>query len=314
MSTTLIGPSKGYVDLLDEATTKHLIGEQESGRAFQKTPIRPSNAGRCSRALYQDLQMFHGLAKYPRELIKPSLHRLFSLGHSIEWSLLKQFYLLKGFTELRYQQQVLSFEYLEAKQNPKLSQWLEGSLDLVLWSAEHKCVADVKSKGDSWNFQSRAYKWDADSRKLQSMASVEQISTNSYWANDLDAFLAELGDKFFAANFMQLNLYANSQFLLERGVDHAAIFQYRKNNSDLREVRFRPSRTVYQQTIQKFKNVLQAVDENRPELAACEYADEGKCFYCGEGKPRPRWTKPAAEASDALIIVKPNDGRNWQKV
>jgi hypothetical protein len=300
-SSTVLGPSTGYTDLLDEATTKWLTNEQESGRAFQKTPIRPSNAGRCSRALFQDLQMFHGLGSYPREIIKPNLHRLFALGHSIEWSLIKQFDLMRSTTNIRYKQQVLSFEYLEAKNNPKLSQWLEGSLDMVFWNEEHKCVADVKSKGDGWNFQKRCNRWEGDSQKLQTMASVEQIGPTSYWANDLDAFLAELDDKFFAANFKQLNLYANSSFLMERGVDHGAILQYRKNDSVLREVRFRPSRTVYEASIQKFRNMLQAVDENNPELAQCEYAPEGKCFYCGEGKAKPRIT-PAGPS-----------GGNWKQ-
>jgi hypothetical protein len=76
-------------------------------------------------------------------------------------------------------------------------------------------------------------------------------------------------------------MYANSDFLLKRGIDHGAIIQYHKADSKLREVRFKPSRALYEKTIKKFETVLQAVDEGTPEIATRDF-EEGsfKCRYC----------------------------------
>lgn len=291
MSGKVLGPPVGYVDLLDYETTELLKKEEEAGRTY--TPIRPSASGKCTRELFYELQEYHKLAHYPKKLKAPNVHRLLSLGHSIEWSLLKQFELLKGMFSIRYKQQVLSFHRFDAKNNPKFSQWLEGSLDLVLWSEKHKCVADVKSKNDRYDFKARKMKWDVDTETLAGMKSVQTISvtpdperkgrylSSAFWVEDLEAFLAELSDPFFAANFLQLNLYANSEFLKERGVDHAAILQYAKLDSRLREIRFKPSKVVYEQTLAKFDRAFRALDEGSESLATRDYeAGSFKCRYC----------------------------------
>jgi hypothetical protein len=279
--SNILGPPKGYITLLDEATTAKLTADNKSGAEYQKTPLRPSAAGKCTRELYYELMQFHKLAKYETEVRPPNVHRLLSLGHSIEWSLLKQFDLLKNMFEVRYKQQVLSFAHLKAKNKPELSQWLEGSLDLVLFSEKYKCVADVKSKGDGYDFQARKPKWAAMGEKLASMRCVETISPDAFWVEDLETFLADLKDPFFEANFLQLNMYANSDFLMERGIDHGAIIQYRKNDSALREVRFKPSRPLFEQTIAKFQKALDAVDQDDDELASRDYSPESfKCRYC----------------------------------
>lgn len=276
--TKILGPALGYTDMLDEATTAKALKELSKR---DKSPIRPSASGQCTRELYHGLMEFHGKASYPKEVLEPSKYRIFSLGHSIEYHLIKEFALLKDSLDIRYKQQTLSFEWLEAKANPKMSQWLEGSLDLVFWSEKYKCVADVKSKGDYYDFKARKDKWAADNDKLGRMASVEKISKTAFWVEDLAAFLEELKDPFFEANFLQLNLYANSQFLKERGIDHASIIQYAKKNSLLREIRFKPSREVYEKVIKKFQTALDAAAEGDPTKAPQDHEQGSpKCNYC----------------------------------
>lgn len=275
---SVLGPEVGYIDLLNHETTELLKREEEGKSKY--TPIRPSASGKCTRELYYQLMEYHGYAKYPKELKKPDTHRLLNLGHSIEYHLVKQFELLADFFAIRYKQQVLSFKYFKAK-NPKHSQWLEGSLDLVFWSEKYKCVADVKSKGGGWDFKARKSRWDSTSDKLQAMSTVKPLSDNAYWVENLEDFLDELDDPFFAANFTQLNMYANSEFLKERGIDHGAIIQYHKQDSKLREVRFKPSKALYEKTLKKFGKVIEAVDTGNEALATRDYAaDSFKCRYC----------------------------------
>lgn len=276
---SLLGPQTGYSDLLNHYTTEKLRADDASGKNYQKTPIRPSAAGKCTRELYYELMQYSGKAKYPSEPMTPDVHRLLNLGHSVEYHLLKQFELISELFEIRYKQQVLSFAYLPAK-DPKLAQWLEGSLDMVFWSPKFKCVADVKSKKDKFSSWHKTG-WDEYGEKLKAMKSIQTISETAFWVEDLEAFLAELNDPFFEANFLQLNLYANSEFLKERGVDHGAIIQYCKNDSRIREVRFKPSRALYEKTVARFQNVITAVDEGKPELAPREHTlGSFKCAFC----------------------------------
>ena len=88
---SLLGPNTGYIDLLDAATTTALQKRKDDGTDFQKTPIRPSAAGYCTRELYYQLMQFHGKAKYDTKINEPEVDRLLDLGHSIEWHLIKQF-------------------------------------------------------------------------------------------------------------------------------------------------------------------------------------------------------------------------------
>ena len=279
MAAPILGPSVGYVDLLDHYTAEKLKSDHSTGKDYQKSPIRPSAAGKCTRELYYELMQYSKKATYSTDPIEPETSRIFGLGHSVEYHLIKEMAVFNEILEIRYKQQVLSFARLSAT-DPKLAQWLEGSLDLVLWSDKHKCVADVKSKKDKFSAH-YASKWDEDTKKLEGMRTVRAITPKAFWVEDLEAFLEELRDPFFEANFRQLNLYACSDFLIERGIDHAAIIQYNKNDSRVREVRFKPSRALYDKTINRFQNVITAVDTNQPGLAPREYMlGSVKCAFC----------------------------------
>jgi hypothetical protein len=252
-----------------------------ANKAFQRTPIRPSSAGKCARELYFELMQYAGKAQYDTEPMTATQDLLFGLGHHIESQLISKIRMHFKAAEVKYTQQSLHFANIEAVNDKRLSQMLEGSLDLCLFSDTFKCVADVKSKGDNWDFKARRTKWDVTSFKLRSMKTVEIISDIAFWVPELEPFLEELDDPFFEANFIQLNMYANSDFLKERGVDHAAIFQYQKNKSLLREVRFAPSAALFDKTIKKMQNIVRAVDENNIDLAPREYTPESfKSRYC----------------------------------
>jgi hypothetical protein len=266
------GPECGYVDLLDDHTLTKTEKEASEQRAY--TPLRPSAAGKCSRELAYEFMEYRGKAHYPKEPMMPDTVRLLNLGHSVEWNLLKQFEEVELF-KTRYRQQVVSFFKITEEE------WCEGSIDLCFWSDKWKCVGDIKSKKDKFSSWA-ATNWDETTEKLKTMSSVQTITDKAFWVEDLAAFLIELNDPFFAANFYQLNMYASSQFLQERGIDHAVIIQYNKNDSRIREVRFKPSAEVYEQVKEKFFAVRDAIDKDgNPELAPKDYVlGSIKCAFC----------------------------------
>lgn len=281
----MLGPQQGYVDILNQKTTEMLQKRRDEGKEFDRTPLRPSSSGNCTRELAYALMEFHKLASYEKPLLSPETHRIFSLGHSVEYNLLRDMAdILKGVFEIKYKQQSLSFAQLTATNNPHFSQWLEGSIDLVLWSDEYKCVVDVKSKNSKYSSY-RNNSWMEFSDKLRNLKSIKTISDNSFYADDLEAFLDEVNDPFLAANFLQLNLYACNPFLTERGVNHGAIIQYCKNDSSLREIRFKPSQVLYDYVILKMQTALNAADNNDPTIAPKEFnLGSIKCAFCNYNK------------------------------
>lgn len=282
----VLGPKDcGYTDILNELTVESLKKDRAEGKDRSKTPLRPSAAGQCTRELAYGLMEHHGFANYDKKLNTAEGYRIFSMGHSVEYDLIKQMRaLMKDYFEIKYTQQSLSFARLEAKNNPKLSQWLEGSTDLVLWSAKHKCIMDVKSKKVKYSSY-RDDNWTEFSDKLKRLPSVLPLSETAFWVEDLPQFLLEVNDPFLAANFLQLNLYARNPFIVERGIDHAAIIQYDKNSSRLREIRFKPSQELYDHIIKKMQTALDAVDVQQPELAPKDFQlGSIKCAFCDYAK------------------------------
>jgi hypothetical protein len=264
----VLGPEVGYVDLLDWHLTEKLARDAQGGR--KSNPLRPSSAGKCTRELGYEFAEYKGLAKYDREPMQPDTHRLLNLGHSIEWNILKMFEDVEIF-EIKYRQQVVSFFQIEPEK------WIEGSIDAVIWSPKYKAVIDIKSKGDRYSSWSRS-QWSEHDEKFRNMASVQTLTERAFWISDLASFLDEVNDPFLASNFYQLNLYANTQFIKERGIDHAAVVQYNKGDSRLRELRFLPSEDVYRATQDKFK--LVAAAQSPSDLPRDHALGSIKCAYC----------------------------------
>jgi CRISPR/Cas system-associated exonuclease Cas4 (RecB family) len=276
------GPEVGYVDIIDEHFREQLAAQVAKGTDINKTPLRPSASGACTRELAFQLMEFHKLAKYEREPNSPEIDRVFKLGHVIESKLIRDIReALKLINmEVKYTQQSLSFAKLDAIKNPKLSQWLEGSTDLVLMSEDYKCIVDIKSKKDKFSSY-RDNSWTEFDAKLKRMESVKKITDKAFWVESLPDFLNEVNDPFLAANFLQLNLYALNPFMIERGIDHGAIIQYNKNDSRIREIRFNPDQSLYDYVINKMQKALNAVDEGDPLLAEQEFElGSIKCAFC----------------------------------
>ena len=313
-------PDSGYTDILNHLTEEHLKNNRATGKDRSKSPLRPSAAGQCARELAYGLMEHHGFAHYDKKINSAEGHRIFSLGHSIEYDIIKHMRdLMKDYFEIKYTQQSLSFARLTAKNNPKLSQWLEGSTDLVIWSEKYKCIADIKSKKVKFSSY-RDDNWTEFSDKLSRMHSIQKLSDTAFWAADLPKFLQEVNDPFLAANFLQLNLYAMNSFIVERGIDHAAIIQYDKNSSRLREIRFKPSQELYDYIVTKMQGALDAVDAGQPELAPKEFQlGSIKCAFCDYAKecwkdvdttreffkslPPKRWPKDTSRLGDIGVVL-----------
>lgn len=285
MSTKILGPEMGYIDILNHATNDHIKNQRECGKDTEKTPIRPSSSGKCTRELAYELMEHKGFARYEKESHTAEIQRVFGLGHSVEYHVIREIdTMLKEYFTTRYKQQVLSFKYLTSEIDPSLNQWLEGSLDLVLWSDKYKCIVDVKSKKAKYSSY-RASDWEEYSEKLNNLPSVTTISDSSFYVEDLELFIKDIKDPFLAMNFYQLNLYACNPFIIERGIDHAAIIQYNKNTSELREIRFKPSLKLYNEIIHKFQNVIEVVATKEPERASKDHSlGSMKCAFCSFNK------------------------------
>lgn len=301
----LLGPSEGYVDMLDTATEANAKAEANGEKKFN--PLRPSSAGKCTRELAYELIEFLGLETYEKEERSAEMQRIFGLGHHVERHLIQEFERNVKDITLKYKQQVVTFFKLEAKNLPDLNLTIEGSIDTCFWSPTTRGVADFKSKKDRFS-QFFKTNWDESTDKLSNMESVTKVSDTFFWVPNLVTFLDELKDPFFEQNFVQLNGYACTDFMRERGVDHASILQSNKNDSRMREVRFAPSLEVFERTKAKFQSVVNAVDQKNIELAPKDHMlGSMKCAYC----PFKRQCWPNRDATRSFYNTFP--AKEWPK-
>lgn len=287
------GPPAGWIDILNDRVNKRLVEEAKEGVRYH--PIRPSSAGKCLRALTLDLMEYRGYRKFKRDPIEADLDRLFKLGHSIEYNLLRDFYQVEGLKQ-KYKQQVLSFGKLERGKKGLSEEILEGSLDMCFVTNKFKGIGDVKSKKDK---HSSVFKtqWQENIDKYSRMDSIQSIGPSSFYIDDLPRFLAELGEDFMEDNFYQLNFYAMNPFIQERGFDHAFLLYYNKNTSQLMEMRFKPSKVLYDAVLEKFNKASVLADKGEvPE--ACDFTTGSiKFAFCDchdlepyfQGDPKKEW-------------------------
>ncbi len=267
----MLGPTIGYIDLLDQATSEKLRNEALLPK--KSSPLRPSSAGACTRSLAYGLMEYHQKDNYHCEPFGPSVHRLLALGSAIEVHLIQELESC-GFKALN-KQHLLRFGKIESAFDLSMSQEIQGSIDFLLIHNENQCVADVKSVGGN------KYIWNAKSKAYLAMKSVQVLSPQSFWIEDLQAFIEEAKDPFLTSNLAQLNYYAHSEFIQSLGMDHAVILQYSKSDSQLREFRFKPSHDLFIQTSKKFQVALDAAAQGSPELARRDHEkDSVACRYC----------------------------------
>lgn len=276
MSTTEPKPEQtvSLLDLIDGA----MLNQQDADIAAGKTfgfPLRPSAAGKCARALAYELNEHEGHAKYPPDYKNPNVMRLLDLGHAVEKHLI---HIMRktGLMDIKYSQQVVTLCRLP---NGRL---IEGSMDLVVFAANGmKIISDCKTKGSKWS-AGYASSWADDEAKYERMDTLTKLGPGSYLAEDLEMFLAECNDSTISSNCLQLNAYARTEFILERGIEYASIIQYAKNDSMLREIRFKTSQKLAEDVNQKFITVANAIYSGAgPEAVdRTEVLGSMACAFC----------------------------------
>ena len=273
------GPPVGYTDLIDEFTRDKIEENSKKERSF---PLRPSAAGYCGRRLAFDLMEYKGYASYEKTPMEPNTYRLLNLGHSVEYSAIKNFELV-NFWKIKYKQQSVDLFKLEPIKGEE-DKIIEGSADLVVYSPEWKCVIDIKSQKDAF---SKAFptRWKETLKKYEEMSSLQALSETAFYAENLEAFVEELKDDFLVDNLLQLNMYACSQFFQDRGIDHAVIYKYNKNDSRHYEIRFKPCKKLFKRIQDKFNQVNKAVANKDPKSVPCDFKlGSMRCAFCPYAK------------------------------
>lgn len=279
--TKIPGPQASFAEILD-----HYTREASKERASNYFPLRPSSAGKCERRLAYDLANFRGIRSDEPEIFEPHVTRLLDLGHFVESHLLKQFYYAfkqaDSGLQIKYKQQTLGFFNL-----PHADEYIEGSLDAVFVSPKWKAVIDVKSAKDNWSTYFKT-KWKQKIEEFRKDPLVTEIDDNSFYIDDIEAYRKTCKDASFLSNMLQLNMYFNSEcgFLRDRGVSFCSLIYYSKNSSEVREVRFKPSKETYQYVKDKFLRVSEAVDLHKdPERVEKEFAlGSFSCAFCPYSK------------------------------
>lgn len=294
-------PDMGYVDLLD-----HSLTENEKNSTFTYYPLRPSSAGKCSLALYYDLKEFNGDSSIVRPLKEPNVIRLLSLGHSIEYSMIGNFYkMCKEFGySIKYKQQVVTVFTLDD------GHIVQGSTDFCLEHTElgHKCIADAKSMKDAFHVF-RKTRFDDTLKKYSKMKSLKKLSELCFYAENVDALVEEFGDDFKIDNLMQLNSYACADFFVERGYDHASLFYYNKNDSRMFELRFKPSTTLRDKVKDKYQKVYDAKESTdvprdyRLGSIRCAFCDYNSICH-SNANPLVAWFETLPKKQFATFISK----------
>lgn len=285
----ILGPEMGYTDLLDYEILEKLKAESRK----PQSPLRPSSAGYCARRLGYELMEYQGRAKYDKEIMNAQTFRLLNFGHSVEYSALQNLRMLPGFS-IRYKQQVVTIFKLEDLEDGTAGPMIEGSLDAVLWSEKYKGLLDIKSQKDGWSSAHKS-RWDESIDKFNNMSSLVRIGDTAWYADSVEALIAELHGDFLCDNLYQLNLYACSSFLRERGIDHAVVYKYGKNDSRHYEIRFKPSMELYEKTKAKFENIFKLVHAGEPEKIEREsFLGSARCAFCPFNKTC--WTEDATKA------------------
>ncbi len=291
MSKNKIPGPQSYVELLDEVMARRT----EDSAKQNSTPIRPSNAGTCTRRIAHDYLAYLGKAPKAEEQRKPSVERLLKLGHFIEEHLVDDLKEIPGMG-VRFQQQLV--EMFELPGGTRV----EGSLDAFMWAEDVRGVLDVKSMGDRWHNHFNS-KWD--SLIVSYRPHAVEFGPNSFYTDDLGKFLKAIGtDDSLYKNLVQLNLYACTEFLQKRKCDHAAIIRYNKNNSALMEIRFKPSLDVYDETKRRMALVEEAGSTGDLSKVPKERVlGQLDCTYC----PYKAKCWPTAKPKD---FYGPNN-KNW---
>ena len=278
----LLGPEVSFVDMLHHSLVEKATKDEQKIKDGKSTkgPFRPSSAGSCERELSYKAMEHTGQAYYEKQAPEPHVQLIFAMGHAIEAMLIKCFEHVEFF-ETKYLQQVLTFFPIES--GHKGIDWLlEGSNDgcFVAKVGDYKGVFDVKSKAVGVGSYQKT-KWQEQDDKFYNMRTIQKISETGWWIEDPIAFIKELNDPFLAMNIWQLNLYCLSDFMKQRGFDFGSLIYFGKDDSRMREIRFKPSQKLYDLVEVRFQSAAKAAAQGKPHLAKQEFVlGSTKCAYC----------------------------------
>lgn len=264
----------GLVDLIDFAAEQ----DRDNKEAISIFPLRPSAAGKCSRALYYDLQVYLGKMNIEVTKNSPETMRILDLGHFIEDSLIGHFKLLakQMGIEVKYRQQVVDIITMQD------GTIFSGSTDFALEGPnDFKILCDVKSSKDAFSAYYKT-RWDENVAKWESFASLSKLSPTCFVAENALELVKEFGDDFKIDNITQLNLYLGSDFFKKRGYEYASLLYYIKNDSRVYELRFRFNQELFDKTCEKLTKIYNA--KNIKSISKDFSFGSIRCAFCQYNK------------------------------
>lgn len=257
-------------DLLDCGIEEEIQKEEQDrlkgmGHRF---PLSPSKFGSCARELAMSLAEFVGLGLYPCEPLDPRAKRRFTRGYDIEYSMMKQ---LKKYIPIA---QGFGQQYLEMARTPDDKYVIGGSMDTLFMSEEHMIV-DIKSKATYFSsYMSDSF--EETFHEIGRMPGVRTFGARALYIEDIDAFYHRYNkDDFISRYFLQLNAYGACDWSLNFrsnmfpgvvGISAVALLFENKNNHIMAEIRWKPSRTLYDYAIQRMQDIYKwvVIDRKNP--------------------------------------------------
>lgn len=290
----ILGPPVGYVDMLDASLREKARAEATTAPDYN--PLRPSSAGQCARRLAYEYNDYVKGIRTEAELREPAMMRLLDFGSAVEYHGLRLFRQMDiEAIRAAFPEEFSDLEALEVKYTQQVvtvcelapGQRVEGSMDLCFISKKHKGLLDYKSKKAKPKGPGRD-DWNETTSRLARMNSVTKVTDTLLYIDDIGAFIEEDEDPFgvfLHDNIYQVNAYANTEFIKSRGIDHASLIYYCKNDSRMKEIRFRPNADVAEYVKLKYQVVYDNVIAGTPEAVPQE-AELGsaRCGFCP-------WTK-----------------------
>lgn len=292
VSKSILGPEKSFTRMVDEALLAKAEADK-NGPGYN--PLRPSSSGYCARKLAYDYSAFKGYSEKIHEDRKPSVIRLLNLGHAVEYQALKELDMIPGFS-VKFKQQVVDLFKLPSGKR------IEGSVDALMVSDDHKVLLDVKSVGLRWH-SAFGNSWRSLMEKYDRMQTMQQFDENAWYIDDVIAWLDEIGEDALVANVTQVNLYACSAFMQERGVEVGVVYRYCKANSETMEIRFKVSPELFERVKQKYSLIETKVEERKIEEVPKEFVlGSQACGFC----PYQALCWPEANAKKEYLATFPN--------
>lgn len=292
----MMGPTKSYITMMDEA----ILAKSQGATKHDKFPLRPSSAAYCSRRLAHQLDEYLNHKEATIEQRKANIHRLLAFGNAVEDHLIDYMSLIPNYGVRFTQQLVECFRINDGKTI------IEGSTDLVLWSSDDKCVADVKSVGDRFH-GSWATKWQGMKslyERLETQGLCTRIDEHGWWVPNASAFLDAVGEDSLVENITQVNLYLCSDFMQDRGITHGSILRYLKNTSECMEIRFAPDFALRDKVKNKYELIYKSISTGAgPEAVPQDHTLGSKaCTFC----PYKAKCWPGEDAFEAYKATWPN--------